>query len=143
MCREKDIFEAAWGGGSAARDKSLHILSSCTIREFDARFTAPQFGYPSVDAYYSDACMTDRLNSIRTPLLGISTEDDPFLPADGIPTEFDPEATVAMVITKNGGHVAHSEGILPFLSAPPFYASLAREFLKAVFQNAARERKDC
>jgi predicted alpha/beta-fold hydrolase len=96
-----------------------------------------------VDAYYAEACMTDRLNSVRTPLLGISAEDDPFLPPDGIPTEFDPEATVAMVVTKNGGHVGHYEGFVPFLTAPPFYVTLAREFFTALFQDAASERKNC
>ena len=141
FCREKDIFEEKWGGGPAAKQTSQIILSSRTIREFDARFTAPQFGYPSVDAYYADACMTERLNAVRTPLLGIAAEDDPFLPADGIPTEFDAEAPVAMVVTKHGGHVAHLEGILPFLSGPPFYVKMAREFFTAIFDDVANEKK--
>jgi predicted alpha/beta-fold hydrolase len=133
--REKGVFEAKMGGGPAAKQTSELVLSSRTIREFDARFTAPQFGYPSVDAYYADACMTERLSDVRTPLLGIAAEDDPFQPADGIPTKFDREAPVAMVVTKRGGHIAHLEGVVPYWSGPPFYVKLARDFLTAIFSD--------
>jgi abhydrolase domain-containing protein 1/3 len=46
------------------------ILGSRTLREFDAHFTAPQFGYESVLDYYKDAVVLGRVNQFSIPVFG-------------------------------------------------------------------------
>lgn len=54
------------------------VFSSRTIREFDSRFTSTMFGYPDCKAYYKDACLAGKLDTIKVPLLALNALDDPF-----------------------------------------------------------------
>lgn len=58
-------------------------FQSKTIREFDSRFTAVQFGFRDVEEYYRTACLHDKLDNIKVPLLCLSAADDPFQPMEG------------------------------------------------------------
>jgi len=58
-------------------------LQSRTIREFDSRFTAIQFGFDSVNSYYTSASLHDKLHTVKVPYLGLSSQDDPFQPRTG------------------------------------------------------------
>ena len=40
-------------------------MKSNTIREFDTRFTAVQFGFKDVEDYYRTACLHDKLDNIK------------------------------------------------------------------------------
>ena len=51
-----------------------------SIREFDEALTRRQYGYPSVDAYYADASLDQRLCLITAPLLVMNAYDDPIVP---------------------------------------------------------------
>jgi predicted alpha/beta-fold hydrolase len=53
------------------------VFSSKTIREFDASFTTPQFGYSDVHEYYTEATLSGKLNSVRIPVLALNATDDP------------------------------------------------------------------
>ena len=59
-------------------------LQSTTIREFDDRFTAPMFGYPTWEDYYKDACVHDKVHSLEVPVLCLNAADDPISPKDGM-----------------------------------------------------------
>lgn len=59
------------------------MLQSKTIREFDSRFTAVQFGFRDVEEYYRMACLHDKLDNIKVPLLCLTAADDPFQPMEG------------------------------------------------------------
>ncbi|CAG0915237.1 unnamed protein product, partial [Notodromas monacha] len=131
--RERDMLETRIGDELAAKATTALVMSSRTIREFDDRFTAPQFGYPSVDAYYADARMTDKLRSVRTPLLALSAADDPFQPEDGIPRSFGEASTVAIAVTRRGGHIGFLQGVFPFSPVSNYYSRFTRDFLCAVF----------
>ncbi|MPC08387.1 Protein ABHD1 [Portunus trituberculatus] len=61
----------------------LDAAKSKTIREFDSRFTAVQFGFRDVEDYYRTACLHDKLHLVRVPLLCLSAADDPFQPLQG------------------------------------------------------------
>jgi abhydrolase domain-containing protein 1/3 len=61
----------------------MKLLQSSTIREFDSRFTAKMFGYPSCDDYYHDATLHNKIHALRVPVLVLSAEDDPFSPSHG------------------------------------------------------------
>ena len=54
------------------------VLSSHTVRQFDSSFTAHAFGYKDVDEYYNDAMLRGKVHKIKTPVLAVNAEDDPF-----------------------------------------------------------------
>jgi hypothetical protein len=76
-----------------------------TVREFDAAFTAPYFGFASAEDYYHRASSMRIIERIRVPTLIITAEDDPFVP----PQPFhDPKVTgnphIDLRICEHGGH---------------------------------------
>ena len=85
-----------------------------TVRQFDAVYTAPFFGFESAEDYYHRAAALRVVENIRIPALVMTAEDDPFVP----PEPFrDPKLTgnpnVTVVVTKHGGHcgfLAEREG---------------------------------
>ncbi|WKX96357.1 hypothetical protein Q1695_012647 [Nippostrongylus brasiliensis] len=65
-----------------------NVLKSVTIREFDTRFTAPLFGYDSVDHYYDHAAPNKKVKKIPIPTLCLNADDDCFSPYDGHGSSF-------------------------------------------------------
>lgn len=51
-----------------------------TVREFDDKITAPQFGFRDAQDYYEAVGAKKVLAQIRVPLLMITAQDDPFVP---------------------------------------------------------------
>jgi hypothetical protein len=52
--------------------------------EFDNASTAPLHGFRDADDYYTRSSSIHFLGSINTPVLCISSEDDPFLPREAL-----------------------------------------------------------
>jgi uncharacterized protein len=76
-----------------------------SVRQFDAAYTAPSFGFQSAEDYYHRAAALRVIDKIEIPALIITAADDPFVPADTFrhPTVVaNPRLTV--VITEHGGH---------------------------------------
>jgi predicted alpha/beta-fold hydrolase len=76
-----------------------------TVREFDAAYTAPYFGFASAEDYYHRASAMRIIERIRVPALVITAADDPFVP----PNPFrDPKVAanpcVTVAICEHGGH---------------------------------------
>lgn len=76
-----------------------------TVRQFDAAFTAPYFGFESAEDYYHRASSMRVVDRIRVPALVITAEDDPFVP----PEPFrDPKVAgsphIDLRISAHGGH---------------------------------------
>jgi uncharacterized protein len=76
-----------------------------TVREFDAAFTAPYFGFLSAEDYYRRASSMRVIDRIRIPALVITAQDDPFVP----PEPFrDPRVTgnpsIDLRLCEHGGH---------------------------------------
>ncbi len=83
-----------------------HLRRARTLREFDARYTAPAGGYRDVDDYYARASALPRIADIRRPALIIHAQDDPFIPF----TPFRAPALAAnpcviLLAPPHGGHV--------------------------------------
>jgi hypothetical protein len=85
-----------------------------TVRQFDAAYTAPFFGFRSAEDYYHRAAALRVIDRIEIPALVITAADDPFVPADAFrhpSLAANPHLTV--VITEHGGHcgfLAESNG---------------------------------
>lgn len=77
-----------------------------TIREFDARYTAPAGGYRDVDDYYARASSLPRIADIRCPALIIHAQDDPFIPfAPFRAPALSANPCVVLLTPPHGGHV--------------------------------------
>lgn len=76
-----------------------------SVREFDAAYTAPFFGFDSAEDYYHRAAALRVIDKIEIPALIITAADDPFVPAESFRH---PSVTanrhVTVVITEHGGH---------------------------------------
>lgn len=85
-----------------------------TVRQFDAAFTAPHFGFASAEDYYHRASAMRVVARIRVPALVISAADDPFVPASLFR---DPALTsnphVRVLLTPHGGHCGFLEKASP------------------------------
>ncbi|MGB6599361.1 MAG: alpha/beta fold hydrolase [Candidatus Acidiferrum sp.] len=51
-----------------------------SVREFDDKITAPQFGYRDAQDYYEAVGAKKVVAQVRVPMLMISAQDDPFVP---------------------------------------------------------------
>src|SRR5205085_5335844 len=82
----------------------LHAVR--TIREFDARFTAPVGGFRDVDDYYARASALPLSPNIHRPALIIHAQDDPFIPfASFRYPRLTTNPSVVLLTPPHGGHV--------------------------------------
>jgi len=83
-----------------------------TFQEFDARFTAPMHGFTSVDQYWDLSSGAHYLDAVRTPLLILTAQDDPFLSVSCIPTNVALRSSNIWLETPaHGGHVGFIDTI--------------------------------
>ena len=76
-----------------------------TVRQFDAAYTAPFFGFGSAEDYYHRAAALRVVDKIDIPALIITAADDPFVPAESFrdpALAANPHLTV--IVTEHGGH---------------------------------------
>jgi predicted alpha/beta-fold hydrolase len=97
MRRKQACFPGGFDLSGLARIRS--------VRQFDAAYTAPSFGFASAEDYYHRAAALRVIDRIAVPALIITAEDDPFVP---IAPFRDPALAanrhVTLIITKHGGH---------------------------------------
>ena len=87
-------------------------LKSKTIQEFDDVITSQNLGLKSHVEYYNLMDLKKKVNIIKVPMLFMMAEDDPFTSVDYIPKEeILKSQNVALVLTKEGGHVGFSQGV--------------------------------
>jgi predicted alpha/beta-fold hydrolase len=76
-----------------------------TVRQFDAVYTAPYFGFASAEDYYHRASALRVIDRIEVPALIITAEDDPFVPVEPFrDPKIAANPNVELVIAKHGGH---------------------------------------
>ncbi|MGB7930964.1 MAG: hydrolase [Gammaproteobacteria bacterium] len=85
-----------------------------SFRKFDNEVTAPLHGFLDVDDYYGRSSSRQYLQAITTPTLVLHAADDPFVPADAIPTDSELGSGVTLELSRHGGHVGFVGGDLPF-----------------------------
>ena len=85
-----------------------------SVREFDAAYTAPFFGFTSAEDYYHRAAALRVIDRIEIPALIITAADDPFVPVESFRhPSVAANRHVTVVITEYGGHcgfLAESSG---------------------------------
>lgn len=87
------------------------IRRARTFRQFDDAATAPLHGFSGAGDYYSRSSSLDLLSRIRTPVLCISSEDDPFLPAETLlRARASASRAVEFLVTRAGGHIGFVSG---------------------------------
>ena len=84
-----------------------------TLRMFDDHVTAPLHGFADARDYWSRSSSKPWLQHIAVPTLVLNARDDPFLPAQALPSASDVSAAVALEQPAHGGHGAFVSGRFP------------------------------
>ncbi|XP_025069909.1 protein ABHD1, partial [Alligator sinensis] len=115
------------------------VLKARTLREIDAQYTAPAFGYGTCEEYVRAASSMSGVLAIRVPLLCLNAADDPFSPLHTIPMELLRQVPhVALLMWPRGGHVGFQEGLLP--CRHNFLVRVCIQFAAAVLEQGAELR---
>ncbi|MGC1620696.1 MAG: alpha/beta fold hydrolase [Candidatus Acidiferrum sp.] len=76
-----------------------------SVREFDDKITAPQFGYRDAQDYYEAVGAKKVVAQVRVPMLMITAQDDPFVPYElfvlANPAQ---NPAIRFLAPKHGGH---------------------------------------
>jgi len=94
---------------------AAQIRGARTFAEFDQVVTAPMHGYADAADYYARASSLGYLSRITVPTLCISSEDDPFCPAESVTRARATASTsVTFEVTPWGGHTGFVSGRWPW-----------------------------
>ena len=99
-----------------ARERlDLSRLSSArTFFDFDDAGTAPLHGFAGAGDYYERSSSLRVLGAISVPVLALSSQDDPFLPAEALERARSiASPSVAFSISRRGGHAGFVSGTSP------------------------------
>lgn len=84
-----------------------------TIREFDDLYTAPMHGYRNAHDYWRSCSAKPLLKDIAVPTLILNALNDPFIPAQTLPTVQDCSQQILLHQPTTGGHVGFTTGAFP------------------------------
>ena len=89
-----------------------------TLRQFDDHATAPLHGFKDAPDYWKKSGCGQFLPHIRTPLLLIASEDDPFNPPESLPHKITSSSPhLHPLFTKHGGHLGFQSPTPPWWPA--------------------------
>lgn len=91
----------------------LAVEKAKTFAEFDSYFTAPIHGFKDALDYWSKSSAKPLLTAIQVPTLLINAKNDPFIPANSLPTQQDVSSNVTLFQPDCGGHVGFVSGAFP------------------------------
>ena len=93
---------------------STKNLPNCrTLNDFDDMYTAPIHGFKDSIDYWTQCSAKRVLKNVRVPLLLLNSRNDPFLPAEALPTEGEVSEYVYLEQPDEGGHIGYPEGAFP------------------------------
>ena len=76
-----------------------------TVREFDDKITAPNFGFKGAQEYYEAVGSKKVLHQVRVPMLMITAMDDPFVPYESfVRAKPEENPAIQFLATEHGGH---------------------------------------
>jgi predicted alpha/beta-fold hydrolase len=86
------------------------VRAARTFEAFDDRVTAPLHGFASAVDYWTRCSAARFLHGVRRPLIALSAEDDPMVPARTIPVAAARENPhIELHVAPGGGHVGFVE----------------------------------
>lgn len=106
--RRKALRKAAEHPG---RIDAAAVRRARTFSAYDGLVTAPIHGFSSASDYWRRCSAARFVDGVRRPLLLLSADDDPLVPARSLPVDAarrNPEVTLE--VTRGGGHVAFVAG---------------------------------
>ncbi len=108
---------------------AARVEAARTLAEFDEALTGPVHGFAGAEDYWAQSSSGPYLARVRVPLLLLSAEDDPFIPAQSIPREAAAaNPAVTLEVHPHGGHLGFVEGPV---FRPRYYAERrALDFLE-------------
>ncbi|WP_242665821.1 YheT family hydrolase [Paraburkholderia ginsengiterrae] len=89
------------------------MLATRTMGQFDNVVTAPLHGFRDTNDYWSSATTRPLLPHIQVPTLVLNARNDPFLPAEALPSRHDVSAAVELDQPEHGGHAGFMTGPFP------------------------------
>ena len=89
------------------------MLDSKDLYEFDNVFTAPLHGFQNTDDYWRRASALPLMANIQIPALALNALNDPFIPADSLPSTRIVSPCVELWQPPHGGHVGFAKGVMP------------------------------
>ena len=84
------------------------VKTAKTIHDIDNAVTAVLYGAKDADDYYAKNASKPWLNQIRLPTLILNAKNDPFIPAETLPTATEVSEFVTLEYPETGGHVGFS-----------------------------------
>ncbi len=76
-----------------------------SVRQFDDKITAPQFGYRDAQEYYDAVGAKKVITQVRVPMLMITAQDDPFVPYEMfLRANPGQNAAIRFIAPEHGGH---------------------------------------
>ena len=82
-----------------------HLESYRDFPTFDHQVTAPINGFYNGEDYYKTSSCRQYLKNIQTPTLIIHSKDDPFMPSNVVPDQYELGTGVTLNVYEKGGHV--------------------------------------
>jgi hypothetical protein len=87
------------------------VRRTTTFSAYDGLVTAPLHGFESAGDYWTRSSSAQFVAGVRRPLLLLSADDDPLVPARSLPVEAaGRNPMVTLEVTSGGGHVAFVSG---------------------------------
>jgi predicted alpha/beta-fold hydrolase len=106
--RRKALRKAADHPGRIDADA---VRRTTTFSAYDGLVTAPLHGFESAADYWTRSSSAQFVAGVRRPLLLLSADDDPLVPARSLPVEqSERNPAVTLEVTAGGGHVAFVSG---------------------------------
>ena len=88
---------------------SYRVPALSSLREFDARYIAPVWGFPDRESYYRQASGGPHLVNIDRPTAILTAGDDPITGVDHL-ARTPRSASVALHVEPHGGHLGYLHG---------------------------------
>lgn len=89
------------------------LMAAKDLYDFDNVFTAPLHGFKNTEDYWQRASAKPLMREIAIPALALNALNDPFIPAQSLPSAKDVSPSVTLWHLPEGGHVGFTQGGLP------------------------------
>lgn len=80
-----------------------------TVRAIDEDYIAPDAGFSSAYDYWVGTSAIRAMAGVRTPTLVLSSQDDPFVPADMLRRDIQGRPFLQLALVPRGGHMGYVE----------------------------------